>query len=46
MLQLERKIEMKWCFLPFCDTLFYLFRGQSIAFILQKQLFERVKGLL
>ena len=42
MLQLERKTAMKQRFLPFCAVVFRFFRGQSIAFMLQKQPFYKL----
>ena len=46
MLQLERKIAMKWCFLPFRVVVFRLFRGQSIAFTMPKHNYYAVKAQL
>ena len=46
MLQLEKKIAMKQRFLPFCAVVFRFFRGQSIAFMLQKQPFYMLKAML
>ena len=46
MLQLERKIAMKWCFLHFRVVVFRLFRGQSIAFTMPKHNYYAVKAQL
>ncbi len=46
MLQLERKIAMKWRFLPFRTIVFRFSRCQSIAFSVSKQPFDRIKAML
>ena len=46
MLQLERKIEMKGWFLGLRMVVFRFFRGQSVAFMLQKLCFYMLKAAL
>ncbi len=46
MLQLERKSEMKGWFLGLRMVVFRFFRGQSVAFMLQKLCFYMLKAAL
>ena len=46
MLQLERKIAMKWPFLYFRALVFCFSRCQSIAFTMPKQPFYPLKAML